>query len=84
MKSPTRSSPSCRDGAELDVTLPGQAAIERSVRSRVASLRHDPLTVHDKRIRLEEAAPLHSCQRTEPGIDGLAGTNLRFSEQGGP
>jgi hypothetical protein len=23
-------------------------------------------------------------QRTEPGFDGLAGTNLRFSEQGGP
>ena len=23
-------------------------------------------------------------QRTEPGIDGLARTNLRFSSQGGP
>jgi hypothetical protein len=27
---------------------------------------------------------LHERQRTEPGIDGLARTNLRFSSQGGP
>jgi hypothetical protein len=27
---------------------------------------------------------IDECQRIEPGVDGLARTNLRFSSQGGP
>jgi len=27
---------------------------------------------------------IDECQRTEPGIDGLARANLRFSSRGGP
>ena len=43
-----------------------------------------PLTVRGDRIGPKAAASLHYYRRTEPGFDGLAGTNLRFSEQGGP
>ena len=47
-------------------------------------MRRKWLINHATRIRLSETAPYISRQRTEPGIDGLARANLRFSEQGGP
>ena len=47
-------------------------------------LRNGPLTVRGDRIGPKAATSLHYYRRTEPGFDGLAGTNLRFSEQGGP
>ena len=47
-------------------------------------LRKARLTVRTDRIGPKAAASLHYYRRTEPGFDGLAGTNLRFSEQGGP
>jgi len=48
-------------------------------------LRNGPLTVRRDRIGPKAATSLHYIyRRTEPGFDGLAGTNLRFSEQGGP
>ena len=43
-----------------------------------------PLIVRGDRIGPKAATSLHYYRRTEPGFNGLAGTNLRFSEQGGP
>ena len=42
------------------------------------------LTIASERICLSEIAPYISFSVLEPGFDGLARTNLRFSEQGGP
>ena len=51
-----------------------------------ASLRHfraggRALTIPTETIRFPAIASPHHCQRTEPGIDGLARTNLRFSRE---
>jgi site-specific recombinase XerC len=56
---------------------------EQSLR-RVPLPTNGPLTVRGDRIGPKAATSLHYYRRTEPGFDGLAGTNLRFSEQGGP
>jgi hypothetical protein len=42
------------------------------------------LTISGELIRFSENRTPYFSQRTEPGIDGLARTNLRFSSQGGP
>jgi hypothetical protein len=42
------------------------------------------LTIPSEAIGPSEIEPPHKRQRTESGIGGLARTNLRFSQQGGP
>ena len=48
-----------------------------------SSLKAEPhLTIHSEVPRLARHYILYQSQRTELGIDGLARTNLRISEQG--
>ena len=44
----------------------------------------DPINHPKRNDWLVRNRIIDECQRTEPGIDGLARTNLRFSSQGGP
>jgi hypothetical protein len=83
---------SCGGGAGVrrelgDIRGAKSAFVFHLRRNRVSSrqfLRIRPLTVRGDRISPKAGPRLHYYRRTEPGFDGLAGTNLRFSEQGGP
>jgi len=44
----------------------------------------DQLTILSDAIRRSESTPYINISVQEPGIDGLARTNLRFSSRGGP
>ena len=73
-----------RQRGEISVGFSGVSFTCRAVVSLAAGLRltgaWPQFINHPKRSdSLVENRIPHQCQRTEPGIDGLARTNLRFS-----
>jgi hypothetical protein len=58
---------------------PSRARDRQNRVTREAERVLDQLTIPSETIRLPEIAPYMSSSVQEPGIDGLARTNLRFS-----
>jgi hypothetical protein len=65
----------------LAMWLPG-ASPDKESRPYTAHV--GPINHPERNGCLIRSRIIDECERTEPGIDGLARTNLRFSQQGGP